>query len=573
MFLKARIKRCLCIAVSLVLVLGITAGCTKGEDGTSSVQSEVSSSASSAQTSSTLTQVQTSGGGGAKPKLTQVAADYDGEYPIIRWQNLENKKGFTAQLMILDLNNKTVFQIDGLTGSSYTLKKWLNNGQEYKLYMYYKNEDGSKTGLFAGISESGHSFVYQRKKGSGNYYFDGNVSLAVLNNYLNRAMTYVVTPDDQPWNTGKLNPDFTDECFRGILNVGAKYLNRFICDFSYSVTQEKAHGDIKLWIEKLHSLDPDIVVEAGIFEYINQNVNAIPIPAWVFEAFGLSPETRNFDLEKMYSDFGKDYHGSSKHVPDVTKLETQMYFYYRAVKYIDLGIESLHMGIVTLIGKNDAATGYKSYSKVINMIRDYAKKNARRHYVFINGHGSATVDFVDENGTELCDFHASPLRIRVAKGETDHAVSEDNPQRCDFYPGEKMLYGKNNYVENDAPYTKHLNGRNYSGWPTDNYPYLVEFDNWSQNRKLFNKAEDRFGYDEISWFANQPDWYRREFLNKAVDKIVALKDNGHIALPGRRTAFIYAKDAQLDYWMNDAKNAKDGFSDEATIKAIYARLK
>lgn len=556
------------------MILIVTAGCKGGEDNlSSSAQSEILSEVSSTVVSTTSSEEQNSGGGGAKPKLTQIAAEYEGEYPIIRWQNLENKKGFTAQLIIKDLNNKTVFEIDGLTGSSYTLKKWLNNGQEYKLYMYYKNEDSSVMGLFAGISSSGYSFIYQRKQGSGKYYFDGSVSLEVLNNYLNRAMTYVVTPDDQPWGTGKLNPEFTDECFRGILNVGAKYLNRFICDFSYSSTQEKAHDDIKKWIEKLHTLDPDIVVEAGIFEYVHNAVNNIPIPAWVFEAFGLTPENRNFDLEKMYSSFGKAYYGEGKHAPDITKLETQMYFYYRAVKYIDLGCESLHMGIVTLVGKNDAASGFKCYSRLIKMIRDYAKVNARRHYVFINGHGSAVADFVDENGVQLCDFHASPLRLRVAKGETDHAASEDNPQRCDFYPGEKMLYGYNNYVENDAPYAKHLSGRNYSGWTTDNYPYLVEFDNWGQNRKLFNKAEDRFGYDEISWFANQPAWYRREFLNKAVDKIVALKDNGHIALPGRRTAYIYAKDTQLDYWMNDAKYAKDGYSDEATIKAIYARLK
>ena len=44
-------------------------------------------------------------------------------------------------------------------------------------------------------------------------------------------------------------------------------------------------------------------------------------------------------------------------------------------------------------------------------------------------------------------------------------------------------------------------------------------------------------------------------------------------MPGRRTAYDYAAGEQQDYWMNDAKYAKDGFSDEATIKAIWAKLK
>lgn len=570
-------KKTSSIIICFCLLWGIVCGCGK-PDVTGSELSEISSAVSSAASVDTSSaEEQVAGGGGAKPKLVSVGASYEGENPVIGWRNLEDKKGWTAQLIIKDLNGKTVFETSGLTGNSYTLKKWLTVGQEYRIYMYYKNADESKMGLFAGIESGGYPFVYTRKVNTNSkFYFDGNVSLEVLNNYLNRAMTYVVTPDDQPWNTGKLDPEFTEECFRGIINVGAKYLNRFICDFAYSATQEKAHEDIKKWIDKLHEMDPEIVVEAGIFEYVHSAVNSIPIPNWVFRAFGKTPENRNFDLEKMYSDFGKNYHGDGKHVPDVTKEETQMYFYYRAVKYIDMGCESLHMGIVTLIGKNDAASGYASYTKLIKMIRAYAKENARRHYVFINGHGSATVSFTDENGVQLCDFHSSPLRLRTAKGETDHAVSEDNPQLCDFYPGEDMLYGTK-YSPNDAPYAKHLHGISPSGWSTGDYPYLVEFDNWGgrNNKSVTNNVSciDRFNYDEISWFANQPDWYRREFLQKSVIKIAALKDNGHIALPGRRTAFNHVTEAQEDYWMNDAKYAKNGFSDEATIKAIYAQFK
>jgi hypothetical protein len=101
---------------------------------------------------------------------------------------------------------------------------------------------------------------------------------------------------------------------------------------------------------------------------------------------------------------------------------------------------------------------------------------------------------------------------------------------------------------------------------------LLELDNFGNSGNHISKI-DRFGYDEISWFANQPGWYRREFLQKTVNKIKALNDNGHFAMPGRRTIYLSSIGGNTMYLVNDSKYVKDGFSDEATIKTIWAKLK
>ncbi len=560
------IKRIISVIVCVSLLLCCFAGCGKqNENGLTSEQQAAVNSITG-----------TTGGFGSRMKMVYPDRSYIfGKELTVEWSGLKANETVTLTLEKKNGDKyEKVLEKTGLTGTSFKYEKAMENA-DYRIKLVSVAKDGT-TKDASNTKDAGFEFKNTATSTGASvntgidYKFDGSISLKVLNNYLNRAMTYVTFPDDQPWGQKELDADFTYECARGILNTGAKYITRFLCDFSYSKPQEAAHQDIKRWIADVHKIDPDIIFEAGIFECVTKGVNDITIPAWVFEAFGKKVEDRKFELSGMYSNFGANYHGPSSHAPDITKEEYQMFVYYRARTYIDLGIESLHMGIVSLVGTNDK--DYSAYAKVLGMIRDYAKKNARRHYVLINGHGTQKAVY---KGVNLFDFHASPMRLRTAKGEVDHAVSENNPQRCDFYPGEQMLYGTK-YHDNDAPYLKHIKGTSPSGWTTDNYPYLLEFDNWGGKNNKANDnigCIDRFNYDEISWFANQPDWYRRESLQNFVNKLVGLKDNGHLAMPGRRTAYNHVTEKQEDYWMNDAKYAKDGFSDEATIKTIWTKLK
>jgi hypothetical protein len=292
-------------------------------------------------------------------------------------------------------------------------------------------------------------------------------------------------------------------------------------------------------------------------------MNTISIPAWVFEAFGKTPESRNFDYAKMmHSDgYGKDHWSKGSHIPDISKEETQMFFYYRACNYIDMGIESLHMGQMNLIGKGtiallgDNAGSSEAWTKVITLIREYAAKNARRHYVLINGH------YPDQNltssvdGSMLVDFNAFILKMKPESGEKDHAVSENNPQ-------------KNVLVQRSDLNT---DGISPSGWYNKEYPYLLEFDNYGGLVGDNTKMANNWGYDQISWIANQPDSYRRDFLKHAYETIEGFNSVSHVTLIGRRTSYVLKKGKQDYYVMNDASYYASGFSDEATIKEIFSK--
>ena len=408
------------------------------------------------------------------------------------------------------------------------------------------------------------------------YSFSGSISLEVLNNYLNRTITYCAYPDGQPFGKPYINEEYSAECIRGILSVGAKFITRFFVEWTYTKGCEAGHEAMKALMAEAHEIDPDIVFEACIFETCGTGDSLIEIPAYVFEAFGLPYEKRNFDYDKMVFDdgFGKSQWAAQWHIPDITKLETQMFFYYRGCRYIDLGIESIHFGQTNLMGRNEKEINFPCYTKVINMIRDYAKTHARRGYIITNSHAS---NFIGTDGINLLDFHGSPMRLRTAKGETDHDVSETTPQFCDFYPGEDMLYGTKFHPQT-APYLKHIKATNYSGWTSEDYPYLLEYDNWGgrNNRSVENNicCIDRFNYDEISWLVNQPDWFRRVFMRYAVVKVEALKDNGHVAMPGKRTSLNRLTLKMQDYVMNRNSDAcPTGRDDEDTIRDIWKDLR
>ena len=392
-----------------------------------------------------------------------------------------------------------------------------------------------------------------------NYNFDGSISLDVLKNYLNRAMTYSITPYGFEGGVPMESEETENEFLRAITNVGAKYICRSAGEWNVDDKVVKNYPVLANFIEKAHKADPDIVFEACIFETCGPDSEKRKIPAHVFEAFGLPFEDRGFCHEKMAFADGKyrNQWCENKHAPDVTNLETQMYYYYLATTYIDLGFEGLHMGQATMTGRDD--TDFRCWEKLLKMIRAYAKEHARRHYVIINAH-VPTYSWMTPEGVSLGDFCASPIRIEWADEEEDHAASEDNPQRCEI---------KFNYCA--SPYKSNGGGISPSGWKTDKYPYLVEFDNWGGRTGDNTKRWNRFGYDEISWFANQPDWYRRQWLEETTLLIDSFEENGFVAMPGRRCAYSQRHGKMVNYVMNSSKTFGDSWDDEETIKKIFER--
>ncbi len=543
-----KVKKILSILLCALVIIGVFAGC----GGTNATSSDVSSDVSE-----TSSKKQNLGGFGNQFVMSNPSGKfYYTEKVDISWANL--REGQTVSLKIEKKQGNsytTILDKKGLTGDSFKSNETLAEGN-YRILLQAVSADGSAKNASNTKGEGFEVEVVHLKKNSTvnkgkDFTFNGSISLNVLNNYLDRAITYCVYADNDA-NRGKFDTEVATDAMRAILNVGAKHIARTVGSWIPSKTEESAYPQIEDWITKMHEYDPEIIFEACIFETCTEKMNTIAIPDWVFKAFGKKAENRNFDSKKMIfkEGYGANQWGNGIHVPDITNEETQMWFYYRACQYIDMGIESIHLGQANLIGKNDV--GLKNWTKVVHLIRDYAKKNARRKYVLINCHYPSQ-NFVGTDGVMLADFNAFPIRITAAKGEKDHAVSENNPQKCEIN------------VNSDARslYTGAISGKSPSGWTTNHYPYLVEFDN--DGGEGNNKAEAKWGYDEIGWYANQPQWYRQKFIKDVNAQVKGFGNNGHVALPGRRTAYISEKKARLYYVMNDAKYYENGFSDEQGI--------
>ena len=337
-------------------------------------------------------------------------------------------------------------------------------------------------------------------------------------NYLSRSLIYSDEKRDEYGLTG-------DETARFILHLGAKYIGRANTKWSPSAADVEKIASRKGELAAVHAFDPDVVFEACIFECVNKDdTNSIPIPDWVFTAFGRQPENRHFRYEDMIFADGRFLHqwGEDFSVPDMTREETQMLFYYRARLFIDAGYEGLHMGQVHLIGASD--TGWKCWTKVLNMIREYAKTHARRKFVLINAH---THGIIGSDGLLMFDFHVFPLRLASALGSAPHLPAEGNPQKAVIKAGNV-----------DSIYGRSLGGKTHSGWTCDRLPYFVEFDNFGVCDERIDTPDnlDHFiwGKDEIAWYAEQPQSYRKEFVEYAYQTIRNFGEDGFLELPGRR---------------------------------------
>ena len=68
-------------------------------------------------------------------------------------------------------------------------------------------------------------------------------------------------------------------------------------------------------VPKVRAIDPDLILQACIFEIVTTQVEEVPVPDWAFKAFNLPVETRNFRYNDMLSPDGRRV-GWTGRVPD-----------------------------------------------------------------------------------------------------------------------------------------------------------------------------------------------------------------------------------------------------------------
>jgi len=263
--------------------------------------------------------------------------------------------------------------------------------------------------------------------------------------------------------------------------------------------------------------------------------------------------TDDANLEAMLNKDGKLVnHWGRSSVPDVTRLETQLWFYYLAGSYINLGCEALHLGQVGLIGMADP--DLKEWSGLLARIRVYAKINARRHLVLLDAHVPTWGMIVD--GVSLLDFNSFPQRIKEVPDKPYEAVLEVGHL--------------------DAIFKKSKGCISPSGWKCRSLPYLVEFDNYGRSRSP-NVADTRsifvWGWDEISWLSLQDEEYRNKWLEYAYNWIKETDPNGHLQMPVSRMISC-PNDTFGSYRANTrSPNCPIGYSQEETIRKIWSNAR
>ena len=387
--------------------------------------------------------------------------------------------------------------------------------------------------------------ISQSKK----YAFDGSISRKVLENYLDRSATmgyFLVNGNPEGYEF-----PYREDDVRMIKNIGVKFIGRAIYRWGQEswLNDPDFLGYAKNMIERVHAIDPEIIFQGCLFESVSRDVENVNIPDWVFKEFGLPAEDRTFRADSITKRADQPAASMGRgRVPIINNLETRMWYFYLAATYINIGCEAFHLGQVELIGRDDKNHDY--YSQLIDKIRAYAKVYARRHYVLLDGHVPSG-GFI-RNGVSLLDFNSFPMRIKEVVEK----------------PHEGML--QVGYL--DAIFRKSKGGIAPSGRKCESLPYLVEFDNYGRGRNP-NVADTTnifvWGWDEISWFAQQPEEYRNNWLVYAHDWIKKTDPNGHLQMPITRMITCPNETLRSYFANTKSDSCPVGYSQEETIKSIW----
>jgi hypothetical protein len=395
------------------------------------------------------------------------------------------------------------------------------------------------------------------------YNFFGSISRMVLENYLSRSLTMTRLC---------IAKGPVEDNLRMISAIRPKFIGRALALWGSENMLEAALFSGRIIAERVHSIDPEIILQAGIFESVSRDVERQAIPERVFHEFGLAPEKRTFTYDKMIFQDGSYvglWHANSS-VPDITSVETQMWFFHLASSYIDAGCEAIHFGQVQIIGKNDP--DLKVWNSVLMRIRKYASRHARRGMVICDAHVSSGVGCYGLkqpgpkepmgfaiNGKLLFDVHALPCRIKEVEGKPFEAILEKGHL--------------------DSIYGRSMGGVTPSGWECDSLPYIVDVDHWGNSghpgKSVYGKIDpiqgidSRYwvwGWDEVSWFVNLTREKRNEWLSYAWNWIKSTDASGFLEMPGQQ----WCTSQKMLYNANNPSNVfPDGYGQEDTIREIW----
>ncbi|MFN7115394.1 MAG: T9SS type A sorting domain-containing protein [Saprospiraceae bacterium] len=407
-----------------------------------------------------------------------------------------------------------------------------------------------------------------------NYTFSGTMSREVLENYLDRAITMQTLSDTEFYEPTETE---RQQDIAMIDDIGAKFVGRLGYWWQNAGSMDSLNALFDRLEENICEIkanDPEVICQGAIFEFVSTVMNEISIPTWVFQAFNQTPVTRNFRLQDMlYSTPLPEGINSDNaaNTPDITKLETRMWFYYLAVRYINAGCEALHFGHIELMAKRD--NGNALLWDLLQKVRNYAVSRNGTQLTCTN----TTVTY---RGVVICDAHVGEGGLYFDPNPANPLPTHQRQLLFDFHSlgtyyteagncSSTQMEVKLEKLSNDGIIGRSKGGLHPLGWICVNNPYLLEFDhggiatNAGCSYPNISEISNFYGFDNISWFARQNFNYRNTIYRYTYYKLKCLDKNGHFQFTGRRM-----------YSLNGGNDAiyrahSSSFNQQSTIRDIW----
>ena len=294
---------------------------------------------------------------------------------------------------------------------------------------------------------------------------------------------------------------------------------------------------------ELHQAQPAMVVQGTVFEIIEPVADNLPVPNAVRAEYGedtVAVPHRNFRFARMmypsYFSAADSNHyrwdsrppGQAPGYPDMSQRETQLWFYAFARQQLDAGCEAIHFGQVMQMDDRDA--GHHGWWDMLRRVRAYARTR-NRGFVLCDAHTHG--EYYDPDPAHplppaqrqlLFDFHSCPARP-LEVDTLRHGPHGAYLDYADAGNPTGAIFGRSaGGLAPNGRYCAHL-------------PGLVELDNGSSatpGRPGQRGLAAVWGYDEISWFAQQPTAYRDQWLVYAAARVRQLDPALYLEMPGMR---------------------------------------
>lgn len=418
-----------------------------------------------------------------------------------------------------------------------------------------------------------------------------------------------------------MGSDHTQRILSIINNTSPKYISLAEGDwFSDSWTAQNNHWDHVLWTaDAIHAIDDEILLEVGLYEHIEISdvvwpmvLGDDPDEEYIFDTWGSDPDwpvgqtSITITADNMAYDemVWARYHNSvpgnddldefNFYVPDLSKLTTRVYWYWRMCEYVRRGYESFHMGLQNKMLKRDCDNllihdlieKVKAFGAMPNGL---GGQNARRGVVFFNAQNGEdhNPDYIPgclqasgcpdpmnpgTNCTHLDNliwknpfdyfqkgqvyYWGDPAEKNILWdwGSAAMGIVESNPPTPDPITGNWPTTLVNNindivdvklmrdddpvYVaEKHSPnaYGHSIGGIHPQGWKCDHLPYQSVWDNTHGGETPIQYIQWNWTYnlDDKTWFLSLPNQIdRMNFLDYAYSRVKCLDRNAFFVLPG-----------------------------------------